>query len=125
MNLAFSKTRSAIGILAQPVSVEVHLSNGLPGFTIVGLAETAVKESKDRVRSAIINSQFDYNANKEENKNSFSPLLNNHTVMLGSSFYNMIEGLICTSCTLSMEKCDCPKTICELKRRKNKTTKKC
>ncbi|STX37632.1 YifB family Mg chelatase-like AAA ATPase [Legionella feeleii] len=64
MNLAFSKTRSAIGILAQPVSVEVHLSNGLPGFTIVGLAETAVKESKDRVRSAIINSQFDFPCRK-------------------------------------------------------------
>lgn len=60
MNLAFSKTRSAVGIQAQPVSVEVHLSNGLPAFTIVGLAETAVKESKDRVRSAIINSQFDF-----------------------------------------------------------------
>lgn len=60
MTLAFSKTRSAIGIYAQPVSVEVHLSNGLPQFTIVGLAETAVKESKDRVRSAIINSQFEF-----------------------------------------------------------------
>jgi len=60
MNLAFSKTRSAIGILAQSVSVEVHLSNGLPGFAIVGLAETAVKESKDRVRSAIINSEFEF-----------------------------------------------------------------
>lgn len=60
MNLAFTKTRSTVGILAHPVSVEVHLSNGLPGFTIVGLAETAVKESKDRVRSAIINSQFEF-----------------------------------------------------------------
>lgn len=60
MNLAFSKTRSALGIHAQSVSVEVHLSNGLPSFTIVGLAETAVKESKDRVRSAIINSQFEF-----------------------------------------------------------------
>ncbi|MBA2709358.1 MAG: YifB family Mg chelatase-like AAA ATPase [Tatlockia sp.] len=60
MNLAFIKTRSAVGILAQSVSVEVHLSNGLPAFTIVGLAETAVKESKDRVRSAIINSQFEF-----------------------------------------------------------------
>lgn len=60
MNLAFSKTRAAVGIQAQPVSVEVHLSNGLPSFTIVGLAETAVKESKDRVRSAIINSQFEF-----------------------------------------------------------------
>lgn len=60
MTLAFSKTRSAVGIQAQSVSVEVHLSNGLPSFTIVGLAETAVKESKDRVRSAIINSQFEF-----------------------------------------------------------------
>lgn len=60
MNLAFSKTRSAFGLHAQAVSVEVHLSNGLPNFTIVGLPETAVKESKDRVRSAIINSQFEF-----------------------------------------------------------------
>lgn len=64
MYLAISKTRSAIGIHAQPVSVEVHLSNGLPSFTIVGLAETAVKESKDRVRSAIINSQFEFPCRK-------------------------------------------------------------
>ena len=60
MNLAISKTRSSIGIHAQPVCVEVHLSNGLPAFAIVGLAETAIKESKDRVRSAIINSQFEF-----------------------------------------------------------------
>lgn len=64
MNLAFTKTRSTQGILAHPVSVEVHLSNGLPGFTMVGLAETAVKESKDRVRSAIINSQFEFPCRK-------------------------------------------------------------
>ncbi|VEB38043.1 bifunctional enzyme and transcriptional regulator [Legionella sainthelensi] len=64
MNLAFTKTRSTIGMLAHPVSVEVHLSNGLPGFTIVGLAETAVKESKDRVRSAIVNSQFEFPCRK-------------------------------------------------------------
>ncbi len=60
MNLAFTKTRSTVGITAHPVSVEVHLSNGLPSFTIVGLPQTAVKESKDRVRSAIINSQFEF-----------------------------------------------------------------
>jgi len=60
MNLALCKTRSAIGIDARPVSVEVHLSNGLPSFAIVGLPETAIKESKDRVRSAIINSQFEF-----------------------------------------------------------------
>ncbi len=60
MNLAVSKTRSAIGMIAKPVSVEVHLSNGLPSFTIVGLPQTAVKESKDRVRSALLNSRFDF-----------------------------------------------------------------
>jgi magnesium chelatase family protein len=64
MNLAISKTRSAIGIHAQSVSVEVHLSNGLPSFAIVGLAETAVKESKDRVRSAIMNSHFEFPCRK-------------------------------------------------------------
>lgn len=64
MNLALSKTRSAIGIYAKPVSVEVHLAYGLPSFTIVGLPETAVKESKDRVRSAIVNSQFEFPCRK-------------------------------------------------------------
>ncbi|MDX1837521.1 ATP-binding protein [Legionella taurinensis] len=64
MNLALTYTRSAQGIHARAVHVEVHLSNGLPQFTIVGLAETAVKESKDRVRSAIINSQFEFPCRK-------------------------------------------------------------
>ena len=60
LNLAIIQTRAAIGIQARLVSVEVHISGGLPGFTIVGLPETAVKESKDRVRSAIINSHFEF-----------------------------------------------------------------
>ena len=64
MNLAVTKTRSTIGIFARSVFVEVHLSNGLPSFAIVGLPETAVKESKDRVRSAIINSQFEFPCRK-------------------------------------------------------------
>lgn len=64
MNLAFTKTRSALGILAKSVSVEVHLANGLPAFTIVGLAETAVRESRDRVQSAIINSHFEFPCRK-------------------------------------------------------------
>ena len=51
-------TRSSFGIEAPLVSVEVHLSPGLPALSIVGLPETAVKESKDRVRSALMNSQF-------------------------------------------------------------------
>ena len=60
MGLAISHTRSLVGVHALPVSVEVHLSNGLPSFNIVGLPETAIKESKDRVRSAIINSQLEF-----------------------------------------------------------------
>jgi magnesium chelatase family protein len=64
MNLAFTKTRSILGIQALPVSVEVHLANGMPKFTIVGLAETAIKESKDRVFSAIVNSQFEFPCSK-------------------------------------------------------------
>jgi magnesium chelatase family protein len=49
-----------MGIKAPLVTVEAHLSNGLPGFSIVGLPETAVKESKDRVRSAILNSGYEF-----------------------------------------------------------------
>jgi magnesium chelatase family protein len=60
MKLAIVYTRASLGIQAPLVTVEAHISNGLPAFTIVGLPETAVKESKDRVRSAILNSQFDF-----------------------------------------------------------------
>lgn len=60
MSLAILKSRAQLGIEALPVSIEVHLSNGLPGLSIVGLPEAAVKESKDRVRSAIINSGFNF-----------------------------------------------------------------
>ena len=60
MSLAVVYTRAKIGVNAPLVTVEAHLSNGLPGFSIVGLPETTVKESKDRVRSAIINSQFTF-----------------------------------------------------------------
>jgi magnesium chelatase family protein len=44
-----------VGVQAPAVSVETHLANGLPHLTLVGLPETTVKESKDRVRSAIVN----------------------------------------------------------------------
>jgi magnesium chelatase family protein len=60
MNIATVFSRAITGINAQPVTVEVHISNGLPQLSIVGMAETAVKESKDRVRSALINSQFTF-----------------------------------------------------------------
>jgi len=58
MSLAIIKSRAVLGIQAPPVTVEVHLSNGLPNFTMVGLPEAAVKESQSRVRSAIMNSGF-------------------------------------------------------------------
>ncbi|NNC55538.1 MAG: ATP-binding protein, partial [Pseudomonadales bacterium] len=60
MALAITFSRATHGIKAPLVRVETHLSNGLPAFTIVGLPEVAVKESRDRVRSAIINSHFDF-----------------------------------------------------------------
>ncbi|WP_430009648.1 YifB family Mg chelatase-like AAA ATPase [Methylophaga lonarensis] len=60
MSIAKVHSRALTGIHAQPVTVEVHLSNGLPSLSIVGMAETAVKESKDRVRSAIINARFQF-----------------------------------------------------------------
>ena len=64
MNLAVVYSRTNDGIDAPPVSVEVHLGNGLPCFNIVGLPELAVKESKDRVRAALINSNFEFPANR-------------------------------------------------------------
>jgi len=60
MSLARVHTRAQIGLEAPPVIVEVHLSPGLPGLAIVGLPEAAVRESKDRVRSALINSGFEF-----------------------------------------------------------------
>ncbi|MEE4379905.1 MAG: YifB family Mg chelatase-like AAA ATPase [Candidatus Competibacteraceae bacterium] len=64
MSLAIVYSRAQVGIDAPLVSVEVHLSNGLPGLSIVGLPEAAVKESKDRVRGAILNSQFEFPARR-------------------------------------------------------------
>lgn len=60
MALAQVFTRAQLGVESPLVSVEVHLSNGLPSLALVGLPETAVKESKERVRSAILNSQFEF-----------------------------------------------------------------
>lgn len=60
MSLAIVHTRTQLGVSAPLVTVEVHLTGGLPALAIVGLPETAVKESKDRVRSAIMNAGFEY-----------------------------------------------------------------
>ncbi|WP_020162664.1 YifB family Mg chelatase-like AAA ATPase [Cycloclasticus pugetii] len=64
MSLATTLTRSSTGINAPLVTVEAHLANGLPSLNIVGLPEAAVKESKDRVRSAILNCQFEFPAKR-------------------------------------------------------------
>ena len=63
-SLAVVRTRALVGVQAVPVLVEVHLANGLPCFTTVGLAETAVRESKERVRGAILNSGFEFPAKR-------------------------------------------------------------
>lgn len=60
MSLAIVYSRALCGIESPLIRVEVHLSPGLPGFVIVGLPETVVRESRERVRSAIYNSQFDF-----------------------------------------------------------------
>ncbi len=64
MALAIIHSRACVGVEAPEVTVEVHISNGMPGFTLVGLPETTVKESRDRVRSAIINSGFEFPAKR-------------------------------------------------------------
>lgn len=60
MSLALVHSRAQSGVTAPPVRVEVHLSGGLPTLSIVGLPDAAVRESKDRVRAAILCSQFEF-----------------------------------------------------------------
>ena len=60
MSLAILHCRAQYGTDAPPVTIEVFLSGGLPAFTIVGMAETAVRESKDRVRGALLSSGFEF-----------------------------------------------------------------
>ena len=64
MSIAVLNSRSSLGVEAPNVIIEVHLSLGMPSLSIVGLPEAAVKESKDRVRSAIINSGFEFPARR-------------------------------------------------------------
>ncbi|HCR3025808.1 TPA: YifB family Mg chelatase-like AAA ATPase [Serratia marcescens] len=64
MSLALIYSRAIIGVQAPSVTVEVHISNGLPGLTLVGLPETTVKEARDRVRSALINNGFTFPARR-------------------------------------------------------------
>jgi Subunit ChlI of Mg-chelatase len=62
--LARIHSRAQTGVDAPEVTIEAHMSSGLPALAIVGLPEAAVRESKDRVRSALINSRFDFPAHK-------------------------------------------------------------
>ncbi|MCG9730366.1 YifB family Mg chelatase-like AAA ATPase [Shewanella sp. Isolate13] len=60
MPIACVATRASHGVQAPAVTVEVHLSTGLPAFNLVGLPEASVKEAKERVRSALINAGFEF-----------------------------------------------------------------
>lgn len=64
MGLATAFSRAEAGLEAPRIAIEVHLRGGLPGVAIVGLPEVAVRESKDRVRSALVNSQFEFPAQR-------------------------------------------------------------
>ena len=64
MSLAVLHSRALAGLHAPEVTVEVNLANGLPSFTIVGLPDAEVKESRDRVRAALVNSRFEFPARR-------------------------------------------------------------
>lgn len=64
MSLALVQSRALLGLQAPAVTVEVHLANGLPSFTLVGLAEIEVKEARERVRSALQNAGLEFPHNK-------------------------------------------------------------
>lgn len=65
MSLSLVQSRALLGLEAASVTVEVHLANGLPSFTLVGLADVEVKEARERVRSAIQNSGLEFPNNKK------------------------------------------------------------
>src|SRR3990170_3269172 len=64
MALAVIHSRALDALAAPAVDVEVHLANGLPSFTLVGLADTEVKESRERVRAALLHSGLEFPHNK-------------------------------------------------------------
>ena len=64
MSLSLVQSRALVGLEAAAVTVEVHLANGLPSFTLVGLADVEVKEARERVRSALQNSGLEFPHNK-------------------------------------------------------------
>ena len=64
MSLSLVQSRALVGLQAPAVTVEVHLVNGLPSFTLVGLADVEVREARERVRSALQNSGLEFPHNK-------------------------------------------------------------
>ena len=64
MGLSLVQSRALMGLAAPAVTVEVHLANGLPSFTLVGLADVEVKEARERVRSALQNSGLEFPHNQ-------------------------------------------------------------
>ena len=64
MSLALVQSRALLGLHAAEVTVEVHLANGLPSFSLVGLADVEVKEARERVRSALVNAGLEFPFNK-------------------------------------------------------------
>ena len=64
MSLCLVQSRALLGLDAPAVTVEVHLANGLPNFMLVGLADTEVKEARERVRSALLNSGLEFPHNR-------------------------------------------------------------
>jgi magnesium chelatase family protein len=64
MSLSLVQSRALVGLQAASVTVEVHLANGLPSFTLVGLADLEVKEARERVRSALQNCGLEFPHNK-------------------------------------------------------------
>jgi magnesium chelatase family protein len=64
MSLSLVQSRALLGLEAPAVTVEVHLANGLPSFTLVGLADVEVKEARERVRSALQNAGLEFPNNR-------------------------------------------------------------
>lgn len=64
MSIALVQSRAMVGLEAVAVTVEVHLANGLPSFTLVGLADIEVREARERVRSAVLNSGLEFPSNR-------------------------------------------------------------
>ena len=81
MSHARINSRASAGIDAPSVTVEVHISNGLPGFAIVGLPESTVKEAKERVRSALLNSYLTWPDRRITVSLSPAELLHDITIM--------------------------------------------